>query len=67
MDHTPGERQFTDTTQLWTYLKGKYAMADEDIEAHIDFQKGVKARYGAAHLQGGRGAGAGARRHRRQP
>lgn len=51
MDHTPGERQFTDTTALRTYLKGKYAMADEAIEAHIDFQKGVRARFGAAHLE----------------
>ena len=50
MDHTPGERQFTDTTALRTYLKGKYAMGDEHIDAHIEFQKGVKARYGAAHL-----------------
>ena len=51
MDHTPGERQFTDTTALRTYLKGKYAMGDEHIDAHIDFQKGVKERYGAAHLE----------------
>ena len=51
MDHTPGERQFTDTTTLRTYLKGKYAMGDDHIDAHIDFQKGVKARFGAAHLE----------------
>ena len=50
MDHTPGERQFTDTTALRTYLKGKYAMGDAHIDAHLEFQKGVKARYGAAHL-----------------
>ena len=51
MDHTPGERQFTDTTALRTYLKGKYAMDDAQIDAHLDFQKGVGARYGARHRE----------------
>jgi alpha-D-ribose 1-methylphosphonate 5-triphosphate diphosphatase len=50
MDHTPGERQFTETSSLRTYLKGKYAMPDAQIDAHIEFQKGVKARFGAKHL-----------------
>lgn len=52
MDHTPGERQFADTTQLRVYLKGKYAMADHEIDAHIDHQKAVKAKFGALHETG---------------
>ena len=49
MDHTPGQRQFTDTTQMRTYLTGKYNMSDADIELHFDVLYGIKAKFGALH------------------
>ncbi|MEM7744945.1 MAG: alpha-D-ribose 1-methylphosphonate 5-triphosphate diphosphatase [Pseudomonadota bacterium] len=53
MDHTPEQRQFTDTKQLRTYLSGKYAMGPDEIDAHIQFQKDVSAQYGALHKREG--------------
>ncbi|MEM6621760.1 MAG: alpha-D-ribose 1-methylphosphonate 5-triphosphate diphosphatase [Pseudomonadota bacterium] len=49
MDHTPGQRQFADMTQLRTYLNGKYAMSADEIDTHIAFQKTLGARLGATH------------------
>lgn len=49
MDHTPGQRQFVDMTQLRTYLSGKYAMSDGEIDDHITFRKDLRARCGEAH------------------
>jgi alpha-D-ribose 1-methylphosphonate 5-triphosphate diphosphatase len=51
MDHTPGARQFTDTTALRTYLRGKYAMPDEGIDEHIAFQQALGARHVAPHRE----------------
>lgn len=49
MDHTPGQRQFVDTKQLRVYLKGKYNMADADIDGHIAFQIGIGETNGPRH------------------
>ncbi len=49
MDHTPGERQFRDLTQLRKYVMGKHGMSDVEFEAHVAAQKAMKAQHGAAH------------------
>ena len=49
MDHTPGQRQFTDLTQLKRYLRGKYSMTEAEIAAHIGFQQTLGARVRDAH------------------
>ena len=51
MDHTPGARQFTDTTTLRKYLRGKYGMGEAAIEAHIAFQQSVGERFVEAHWE----------------
>jgi alpha-D-ribose 1-methylphosphonate 5-triphosphate diphosphatase len=49
MDHTPGERQFRDLTQLRNYVMGKHGMSDIEFEAHVARQKALKAQHGAVH------------------
>jgi alpha-D-ribose 1-methylphosphonate 5-triphosphate diphosphatase len=49
MDHTPGERQFRDLTQLRKYVMGKRGMSDTEFEAHVAAQKALKARNGPVH------------------
>ncbi len=49
MDHTPGQRQFRDMTQLKNYVCGKHGFSDAEFEDHIDGQKSLSARVGAAH------------------
>ncbi|QYZ70778.1 alpha-D-ribose 1-methylphosphonate 5-triphosphate diphosphatase [Neotabrizicola shimadae] len=49
MDHTPGQRQFTDVTQLRAYLMGKHGFTEADFEAHVADRKDIWARKGAAH------------------
>jgi alpha-D-ribose 1-methylphosphonate 5-triphosphate diphosphatase len=36
MDHTPGQRQFTDLSNYRMYYQGKYRMTDEEMQAFID-------------------------------
>lgn len=36
MDHTPGQRQFTDLNTYRTYYQGKYRMSEEELQAFID-------------------------------
>ncbi|SDW56219.1 alpha-D-ribose 1-methylphosphonate 5-triphosphate diphosphatase [Roseicitreum antarcticum] len=49
MDHTPGQRQFSDLTQLRTYMKGKHQMSDAEFDAHIARRQGLGDRVRAAH------------------
>lgn len=49
MDHTPGERQFRDVTQLRKYVMGKHGMSEAEFEGHIAGQKALSAQYGAVH------------------
>lgn len=49
MDHTPGQRQFADLAQFRTYLRGKYAMTQAEVEDHFELLHEVKAQHGAAN------------------
>ena len=49
MDHTPGERQFRDLTQLRKYVIGKHGISDAEFEVHVATQKSLSARHGAEH------------------
>jgi alpha-D-ribose 1-methylphosphonate 5-triphosphate diphosphatase len=49
MDHTPGDRQFRDLTQLRKYVMGKHGMTEAEFDAHVASQKALSARHGAAH------------------
>ena len=49
MDHTPGQRQFRDLTQLRHYVCGKHGLSADEFEDHVATQKALSARIGAAH------------------
>ena len=49
MDHTPGQRQFRDLTQLRAYVCGKHGLSDPEFESHVADQVSLSARLGAAH------------------
>ncbi len=49
MDHTPGQRQFTDISKLAQYVQGKYGLSDQEFAEHIAKLKGLQARNGARH------------------
>jgi alpha-D-ribose 1-methylphosphonate 5-triphosphate diphosphatase len=49
MDHTPGERQFRDISQLRKYVIGKHGMSEAEFDDHIAIQCALKDRVGAAH------------------
>lgn len=49
MDHTPGQRQFRDLTQLRNYVSGKHGFSDAEFDEHVSSQKALSARMGAAH------------------
>lgn len=49
MDHTPGQRQFSDLSKFATYVRGKYSFGDQEFEEYIGFLYGLQAKFGAAH------------------
>jgi alpha-D-ribose 1-methylphosphonate 5-triphosphate diphosphatase len=49
MDHTPGQRQFRDLTQLRAYVCGKHGLSEHEFEAHVADQVALSARLGQAH------------------
>lgn len=49
MDHTPGQRQFTDISKLESYLRGKYSFEDDSFSEYVDFLYGLQERLGARH------------------
>lgn len=49
MDHTPGQRQFRDLTQLRAYVCGKHGFSDQEFEAHVASQVALSARMSAPH------------------
>ena len=49
MDHTPGQRQFRDVTQLRTYLAGKYGFTEAEFATHVADRKALSAQVGPAH------------------
>lgn len=49
MDHTPGQRQFRDMTQLRTYMQGKHGLSDAAFVEFLAEQQEMGARFRAAH------------------
>lgn len=49
MDHTPGQRQFRDVSQLRAYVCGKHGLSEAEFENHIADQIALAARLGKAH------------------
>lgn len=49
MDHTPGQRQFSDLTQLRNYVRGKHGLSEAEFEAHVANQQALSARVRSVH------------------
>lgn len=49
MDHTPGQRQFTDISKLRDYATGRRGMTDSEFAAHVARLTALRARHGDAH------------------
>ncbi len=49
MDHTPGQRQFRDMSQLEAYMKGKHSMNDDEFLQHVAQLKTLRERNGDRH------------------
>ncbi len=49
MDHTPGQRQFSDISKFETYVRGKYSFEDQEFRDYVEFLYQLQARLGAAH------------------
>ena len=49
MDHTPGQRQFRDVSQLARYVQGKYGLDDAGFADHIARLKALRDRFGDDH------------------
>jgi alpha-D-ribose 1-methylphosphonate 5-triphosphate diphosphatase len=49
MDHTPGQRQFTDVTKLRDYAAGRPGLTDAELAAHVAALVALRARVGEAH------------------
>ncbi|WP_296644572.1 alpha-D-ribose 1-methylphosphonate 5-triphosphate diphosphatase [Roseinatronobacter sp.] len=49
MDHTPGQRQFSDLEQLRRYMRGKYGMSEAEFEAHVARQQSLGERVRVPH------------------
>lgn len=49
MDHTPGQRQFRDITQLRAYVCGKHGLSEAEFDNHIADQIALSDQWGAAH------------------
>jgi len=49
MDHTPGQRQFTDVSKFEDYICGKHGLSREGFEVYCDFLRGLQDKLGAKH------------------
>jgi alpha-D-ribose 1-methylphosphonate 5-triphosphate diphosphatase len=49
MDHTPGQRQFADLSQLRRYMRGKYGLTEDEFAAHVAAQTLLGNRVRAPH------------------
>jgi alpha-D-ribose 1-methylphosphonate 5-triphosphate diphosphatase len=49
MDHTPGQRQFVDVERYKDYFRGKYRMAEAEIDRFIETQNANSARFARSH------------------
>jgi alpha-D-ribose 1-methylphosphonate 5-triphosphate diphosphatase len=49
MDHTPGQRQFRDISQLRNYMVGKHGVSEEGFQDHIAAQIALSNKYRPLH------------------
>lgn len=49
MDHTPGQRQFTDIAKFEAYVRGKYNLPGEGFADYVQFLQGLRERSGVSH------------------
>lgn len=49
MDHTPGQRQFSDLAKYKAYVCGKHGLNERAFEAHVDFLSALRNTLGDAH------------------
>ena len=49
MDHTPGQRQFTDIARQRTYAVGRRGLTDDEFEAHVAAMCALSARVAPRH------------------
>lgn len=49
MDHTPGQRQFTDISKFAAYVQGKYGLPDATFDAYCAELSELQTRLGSAH------------------
>ncbi|MEO1538889.1 MAG: alpha-D-ribose 1-methylphosphonate 5-triphosphate diphosphatase [Pseudomonadota bacterium] len=52
MDHTPGQRQFSDISKFEDYVRGKHGMTKARFDAYVQFLVDLHARLGADHEAG---------------
>ncbi|MDO6484141.1 alpha-D-ribose 1-methylphosphonate 5-triphosphate diphosphatase [Shimia thalassica] len=51
MDHTPGQRQFSDLSKYRDYITGKYGMGPDAFDGYVDFLYGLRSTLGEKHEQ----------------
>ncbi len=49
MNHTPGQRQFTDVSKFEAYVRGKYAMDADGFDDYVTFLYGLHEKLGKLH------------------
>ncbi|MVO14343.1 alpha-D-ribose 1-methylphosphonate 5-triphosphate diphosphatase [Parasedimentitalea huanghaiensis] len=49
MDHTPGQRQFTDVQKYKDYACGKHNLDDAGFDEHVSFLYGLQSKFGKKH------------------
>ncbi|SHK98695.1 alpha-D-ribose 1-methylphosphonate 5-triphosphate diphosphatase [Roseovarius marisflavi] len=49
MDHTPGQRQFSDLSKFETYVRGKYSFGDQEFRDYVDFLYALQSQVGDSH------------------
>ena len=52
MDHTPGQRQFSDLGKFADYIIGKHGMSRERFDEYVGYLEGLRSRLGEAHEAG---------------
>ncbi|TXB69369.1 alpha-D-ribose 1-methylphosphonate 5-triphosphate diphosphatase [Paracoccus aurantiacus] len=52
MDHTPGQRQFRDTSSFRTYLRSKVQLSDDQIDGYFAQLRALSEKNGPAHEAG---------------
>lgn len=52
MDHTPGQRQFRNMSQMRSYVMRRRGMSEADFVEHVATLKAVRAEYGPRHQTG---------------